>query len=53
MSSPNPPFRQRKKPDPIDTMLDEWEQSKAERQPKTPPLRLSTLQLMMLLLNRP
>jgi hypothetical protein len=54
MSSPNPPFRQRKKPDPIDTMLDEWEQIKAERRkPEQPPLELSTLQLMMLLLKRP
>jgi len=53
MSSPNPPFRQRKKPDPIDAMLDEWQQIKAKRQPEEPPSELTTLQLMMLLLRRP
>ena len=53
MSSSNPPFRQPKKPDPIDTMLNEWREIKAERQPKETPSEPSTLELMMLLLKRP
>ena len=53
MTSSNPPFRQPRKQDPVDTMLEQWREIKAERQPKEPPSELSTLQLMMLLLKRP
>ena len=58
MTSSNPPFRQPKKPDPIDTMLDEWRLIKAGELPAKPPEEgvrgfwppLAQLELMMLLL---
>ena len=59
MSSSNPPFRQRKKPDPVDAMLDEWEQIRAgeRRKPEEQSLgklpAMSQLELLMLLLKRP
>jgi len=60
MTSSNPPFRQPKKPDPVDAMLDEWGQIRADgprdQQARTPgnasPV-LTQLELMMLLLKRP
>ena len=57
MTSQKPPFRQRK-PDPIDTMLDEWQQIRAGE--RAPPEKernalpvLAQLELMILLLKRP
>ena len=56
MTSSNPPFRQPPKSDPVDKMLDEWRQIKAEgradKQPD-PAAVLGPLELMMLLLKRP
>jgi hypothetical protein len=53
MSSPFNPIRQRRKPDPVDTMLDEWRDLKAKdvRKDLLPPM--SQLELMLLLLKRP
>jgi len=59
MTSSNPPFRQPKKPDPVDAMLDEWRQIKAEGPPDQQQKKqgqwpvLSQLELMMMLLKRP
>jgi len=59
MTSSNPPFRQPPKPDPVDAMLDEWRQIKAEGPPNQQAKKsgkwpvLSQLELMMLLLKRP
>ena len=61
MSSSNPPFRQPKKQDPVDAMLDEWQQIKAgERRGQPEELKpggvwppLAQLELMILLLKRP
>jgi hypothetical protein len=53
MSSSNPPFRQPPKPDPIDAMLEQWREIKAESKDKHQPTALSQLELMLLLMKRP
>ena len=53
MSSSNPPFRQPPRPDPVDAMLDQWRDLKAEPKDKHQPSALSQLELMLLLMKRP
>lgn len=53
MSSSNPPFRQPPRRDPVDAMLEQWRDIKAEDRRKDPLPPMAQLELMILLLKRP
>ncbi len=53
MSSSNPPFRQPPRPDPVDVMLEQWREVKAEPRDRHQPSALTQLELLLLLMKRP
>lgn len=53
MSSPFHPVRPPPKPDPVDAMLEQWREVKAESRDKHQPSALSQLELMLLMMKRP
>lgn len=53
MSSLKQPPKQPARPDPVDTMLEQWRDIRAEPRDRHQPSGLTQLELMLLVLKRP